>query len=108
MAGESEHRLESRWGSCVRMRMFSGHSAPNKREEKVKVPAPRLLLSALLALSAFLNLSWLTSARGLSGHPRKEEGDVDNGQLRAGSQGAVAIVDLEIINFYRAAIRLRY
>ena len=43
------------------MRMFFGHAATNKREEKVKIPARRLLLSAILALSAFLNLSWLTS-----------------------------------------------
>jgi 4-amino-4-deoxy-L-arabinose transferase-like glycosyltransferase len=43
------------------MRMFFGHAATNKREEKVKIPASRLLLSAILALSAFLNLSWLTS-----------------------------------------------
>jgi 4-amino-4-deoxy-L-arabinose transferase-like glycosyltransferase len=39
--------------------MFFGHAAPNKREEKVT--AHRLLLSAILALSAFLNLSRLTS-----------------------------------------------
>jgi 4-amino-4-deoxy-L-arabinose transferase-like glycosyltransferase len=44
-------------------RMFFDDSVRrNKREEKAKeVPAHRLLLSALLALSAFLNLSWLTS-----------------------------------------------
>jgi 4-amino-4-deoxy-L-arabinose transferase-like glycosyltransferase len=41
------------------MRIFLGHAAPNKREEKVT--APRLLLSVILALSAFLNLSRLTS-----------------------------------------------
>jgi 4-amino-4-deoxy-L-arabinose transferase-like glycosyltransferase len=39
--------------------MFVGHSAPNKREQKA--PARHLLLSAILALSAFLNLSWLTN-----------------------------------------------
>lgn len=41
------------------MRMFFGRSTPNKRKEKVT--AQRLLLSAILALSAFLNLSWLRS-----------------------------------------------
>jgi 4-amino-4-deoxy-L-arabinose transferase-like glycosyltransferase len=41
--------------------MVFGPLRTTKREEKVKVPAHRLLLSALLALSAFLNLSWLTS-----------------------------------------------
>jgi 4-amino-4-deoxy-L-arabinose transferase-like glycosyltransferase len=40
-------------------RKFFGHSAPDKREQKV--PAHRLLLGAILALSAFLNLSRLTS-----------------------------------------------
>ena len=43
------------------MREFFAHSAPSKRGEKTNVPAHRLLLSAILALSAFLNLSWLTS-----------------------------------------------
>src|SRR5215210_5088309 len=43
------------------MRMVFGPLRTTKREEKVKVPAHRLLLSALLVLSAFLNLSWLTS-----------------------------------------------
>src|SRR5215210_1800233 len=43
------------------MRMVFGPLRTTKREEKVKVPAHRLLLSALLALSAFLNLSRLTS-----------------------------------------------
>jgi hypothetical protein len=43
------------------MRMFFAHSTPNRHEERVNVPAHRLLLSAILALSAFLNLSWLTS-----------------------------------------------
>jgi 4-amino-4-deoxy-L-arabinose transferase-like glycosyltransferase len=43
------------------MRVFFAHSAPSKRGEKTNVPAHRLLLSAILALSAFLNLSWLTS-----------------------------------------------
>src|SRR3712207_1282827 len=41
--------------------MHFGDSARNKREEKAKVSAHRLLLSVILALSAFLNLSWLTS-----------------------------------------------
>jgi 4-amino-4-deoxy-L-arabinose transferase-like glycosyltransferase len=39
------------------MRMFLGHSATNKREEK---GLHRLGLTVILALSAFLNLSWLT------------------------------------------------
>ena len=43
------------------MRVFFANSAPNKREQKTYVPAHRLLLSAILALSAFLNLSRLTS-----------------------------------------------
>jgi 4-amino-4-deoxy-L-arabinose transferase-like glycosyltransferase len=43
------------------MRVFFDHSTPNKRGEKTNAPAHRLLLSAILALSAFLNLSWLTS-----------------------------------------------
>src|SRR5918994_6205389 len=43
------------------MRVFFDHSAPSKRGEKANAPAHRLLLSAILALSAFLNLSWLTS-----------------------------------------------
>jgi hypothetical protein len=33
---------------------------------------------------------------------------VDNGQLRAGSAGIVAIINLQIINFLRGALRLRY
>ena len=42
--------------------MFFGYSAPNKREEKdLRRGLHLLLLSAILALSAFLNLSWLTS-----------------------------------------------
>src|ERR671911_1116709 len=41
------------------MRMVFGHFAPKKRQEKVL--AYRLLLCAILALSAFWNLSWLTS-----------------------------------------------
>jgi 4-amino-4-deoxy-L-arabinose transferase-like glycosyltransferase len=41
--------------------MFFGDSVHNKREMQGKVPWHLLLLSALLALSAFLNLSWLTS-----------------------------------------------
>ena len=52
---------ECRWGSCVRMRAFIAHSTPNKRGEKMNLPAQRLLLSAILAMSAFWNLSWLTS-----------------------------------------------
>ena len=43
------------------MRVFFDHSTPHKRGEKTNAPAHRLLLSAILALSAFLNLSWLTS-----------------------------------------------
>jgi 4-amino-4-deoxy-L-arabinose transferase-like glycosyltransferase len=43
----------------VRMRVFFAHSTPNKRGEKMNVPAHRLLLGAILALSAFCNLSWL-------------------------------------------------
>jgi hypothetical protein len=42
------------------MRVFFAHSAPSKRGEKMNVPAHRLLLGAILALSAFSNLSWLT------------------------------------------------
>src|SRR5215204_6754585 len=41
--------------------MFLGASASSKREMQGKVPGHLLLLSAVLALSAFLNLSWLTS-----------------------------------------------
>jgi hypothetical protein len=33
---------------------------------------------------------------------------VDNGQLRAGSAGIVAIINLQIIKFHRAALRLWY
>src|SRR5215216_1008419 len=43
------------------MRMVFGPLRTTKREEKVKVPGHLLLLSAVLALSAFLNLSRLTS-----------------------------------------------
>jgi hypothetical protein len=32
---------------------------------------------------------------------------VDNGQLRAGSAGIVGIINLRIIKFHRAALRLR-
>lgn len=45
----------------MRMRVFFAHSTPNKRGEKTNVPAHRLLLGAILALSAFCNLSWLAS-----------------------------------------------
>ena len=45
------------------MRMVIGQSALNKRQEKVKVSANRLLLSAILAMSAFWNLSWLRSGK---------------------------------------------
>src|SRR5215217_4426124 len=41
--------------------MFFGDFVHNKREKKGKVPGHLLLLSAVLALSAFLNLSRLTS-----------------------------------------------
>ena len=41
--------------------MIFGDSTSSKREMRGKVPAHLLLLSALLALSAFLNLSRLTS-----------------------------------------------
>jgi 4-amino-4-deoxy-L-arabinose transferase-like glycosyltransferase len=45
----------------VRMRVFFAHSTPNKRGEKMRVPAHLLLLGAILALSAFSNLAWLAS-----------------------------------------------
>src|SRR5215208_6464547 len=41
--------------------MLFADSASSKREMQGKAPWHLLLLSALLALSAFLNLSWLTS-----------------------------------------------
>jgi 4-amino-4-deoxy-L-arabinose transferase-like glycosyltransferase len=41
--------------------MFFGDSVHNKREMQGKVPGHLLLLSAVLALSAFLDLSRLTS-----------------------------------------------
>jgi 4-amino-4-deoxy-L-arabinose transferase-like glycosyltransferase len=43
------------------MREFFVHSAPSKRGEKISAPARRLLLGAILALSAFWNLLRLTS-----------------------------------------------
>ena len=48
-----------------------------------------------------------STPQGARGHPRKEGGEVDNGQLRAGSAGTVAIINLQIINYHRAALRLR-
>jgi 4-amino-4-deoxy-L-arabinose transferase-like glycosyltransferase len=57
MPNEKEPLRES-----LMKRMYFGDSAHrNKHEEKARVPAHRLLLSVILALSAFLNLSWLTS-----------------------------------------------
>ena len=43
------------------MREFFAHATPSKRGEKTNVPAHLLLLGAILALSAFLNLSRLSS-----------------------------------------------
>jgi hypothetical protein len=159
--------------------MIFGDSTSSKRVIQGKVPWHLLLLSAVLALSAFLDLSRLTSegygnvyyaatvknmldswynfffvsydagfvsvdksplgfwiqatsaylfgfhgwsillpqalagilcvallyhlVRRSFGYPRKEGGEVDNGQLRAGSPGTVAI-----INLHPAALRLRY
>jgi hypothetical protein len=42
------------------MREFFDHSTPKKREETMNVLAHRLLLNAILALSAFWNLFRLT------------------------------------------------
>src|SRR5215211_5430571 len=41
--------------------MYFGDSVRNKREMKGKGPWHHIVLTAVLALSAYLNLSWLTS-----------------------------------------------